>query len=448
MFRWNLAWLLIVPALTAFGFIVHATAPPPDKEYELVRTIVDVLAEVDKNYVRELSPDEKRKLVEEMINGGLDRLDEYSRYFNEEELRAFDTQTEGQFGGIGVTLGRDPRTQYLRVESPLPGTPAYDAGILAGDLILKVDDKPTDRLRTEEVRAIIKGKPGTKLKLTTAREGDTAPKDIELTRATIVIHAVKGLRRNAADPAQWDWLLDDGSKIALIRLVTFSEKSDKEVKDAVEKAESQGAKGIILDLRENPGGLLSQAATVADLFLNEGTIVSTADKRGDTNKAPRRTLSARADGTIFEPAANRPMVVLVNRNSASSAEILAAALQDHKRAIVVGERSYGKGSVQKIFPLNNNRAAVKLTTEVWLTPNGKNIHRWPDSKETDEWGVKPDAGGEVLLTPEQRLAYLQNLRDLDQVSGKPVAGVAPKAPTAFTDPVIAKAVELLKPKLK
>ena len=142
------------------------------------------------------------------------------------------------------------------------------------------------------------------------------------------------------------------------------------------------------------------------------------------------------------------MVVLVNRNSASASEIVAAALQDHRRAAVVGERSYGKGSVQKVFPLPHSQAAVKLTTEAWLTPAGKNIHRWPDSKEADEWGVKPDAGNEVKLTDKERTAYYQHLRDLDLVKGKPGAGGAAEAAKTFADPVIEKALEILRAKLK
>lgn len=448
MSKWNLAWVVLVPVLVAVGLVVNATAPPPDKDYQLVRSVVDVLAEVDRNYVRELSPDDKKKLVEEMINGGLSRLDEHSTFFNEDELNAFNSQTDGQFGGVGVMLGLDPKTQFLRVESPVPGTPAYEAGVLAGDLIMKVDDKAVEKLRADEVRGMIKGKPGTTIKLTIAREGDKEPREFVLKRAMIEIHPVKGFARTAADPAKWDWFADPAAKVAFVRLVGFSEKTDKELKEAVAEAEKQGAVALILDLRDNPGGLLSQAVAVSDLFLNEGTIVATGDRRGEANKPPRRTYTAKPDGTVFEPAADRPMVVLVNRNSASAAEIVAAALQDHHRAVVVGERSFGKGSVQKVFPLPNSQAAVKLTTEAWLTPAGKNIHRWPDSKETDEWGVKPDAGNEVKLTDKERTAYYQHLRDLDLVKGKPGAGGGAEAAKTFTDPVIEKALEILRAKLK
>ena len=420
--KWNLVWVVVVPALVAAGLVVNALAPPPDQDYQLVRSVVDVLAEVDRNYVRELTPKEKKTLVEAMINGGLERLDEHSQFFNEEQLQDFDRQTEGQFGGVGVLLDRDPKTQFLRVESPVPGTPAYEAGVLAGDVIVKVDGKGVETLRIDEVRTLIKGKPGTEVTLTVVRAGAKEPRDFTLKRAMIEIHPVKGFARSAADPAKWDWFADPAEKVAFIRLVGFSEKTDKELKEAVKEAEGQGARALILDLRDNPGGLLSQAVAVSDLFLNEGTIVATGDRRGEAGRPPRRTYAAKPDNTVFEPAAERPMAVLVNRNSASASEIVAAALQDHRRAAVVGERSFGKGSVQKVFPLPQSNAAVKLTTEAWLTPAGKNIHRWPDSKEADEWGVKPDTGYEVKITDTQRTAYYQHLRDLDLVQGKPGAG--------------------------
>lgn len=448
MSRMNLAWLVVVPVLVLSGLVVASTAPEPDADYKLVRTMVDVLAEVDKSYVRELTPDEKRKMVEAMINGGLEKLDPHSQYFSADEFTQFVTQTDGQFGGIGVMILKDPKTGILKVESPLPGTPAYEAGIQAGDLIVKVNSELTDKMTSEDLRAQIKGKPGTPVTLTLLREGTAKPIDVTLDRAMIEIHPVKGFARNPADPLKWDWLADPDQKIALIRLTTFSEKSDKELRDAVAQAEAAGARALILDLRDNPGGLLTQAVAVADLFLAGGPVVSTATKRGPGGALdPKRTLTAQADGTVFGPAADKPMAVLVNRQSASAAEIVAAALQDHKRAVLVGERSYGKGSVQKVFPLSG-LAAVKLTTEVWLTPNGKNIHKWPDAKETDEWGVRPDAGLEVKLTDAQRVEYIQHVVGLDKIRGKP--GPTPAAAPAksdYRDPVVDKAVEYLRGKL-
>ncbi len=442
MSRSNLVWLLVVPAAVVLGLAVMASAPPPDKDYRLVRNIVDVLAEVDKNYVRELTDDEKKKLVEDMINGGLGKLDPYSEYFNEEELAAFETQSEGQFGGVGIMLALDAKVPYLKVETPMPGTPAFNAGIQANDLIVKVGDKSTENMTIAEARKLIKGPPGTPVTLSVVHEGATRPVDITLTRAVIELHPVMGVARDPADPAKWDFMEDKQNKIALVRLLSFNEKSDKELRAAVEQAERAGAKALILDLRDNGGGLLNQAVSVADLFLDEGVIVSTQDRHGSG-----RSWSAKPGDTIFGPAAQKPMAVLINRGSASASEILAAALQDHKRAVVVGERSYGKGSVQKVFNLSEGKAAVKLTSEKWLTPAGKNIHRWPTSKESDEWGVRPDAGLEVKITDQQRRDFVQHMRQLDVIKTKSDSA-KDAAEKPYKDPVVEKALEYLRGKLK
>ena len=442
MARWNLAWLAAVPALVVAGLVVVATAPEPDADYKLVRTVVDVLAEVDKSYVRELSPADKRKLVEAMITGGLEKLDPHSQYLSADEYGEFTTQADGKFGGVGLRLALDPVTRGVVVESPMAGGPALAAGVWAGDALVKVDGTSTAGLTVEDVRAAVKGEPGTTVVLTVRRAG-TPDREVGVRRAVIEVAPVKGVARTAADPLKWDWFADPARQVAFVRLTSFSEKSDKAVRDAVAEAEQQGARALILDLRDNPGGLLTQAAAVADLFLTAGPIVSTATRRGGDGAAiPTRSLTAKADGTIFEPAADKPVAVLVNRMSASAAEIVAAALQDNKRAVVVGERSYGKGSVQKVFPLSAG-AAVKLTTEIWLTPAGKNIHRWPDSKDADEWGVRPDAGLEVKLTDAQRADYVRHDRDADIIRPP----TAPPAPPRPADPVVDKAVEALKAKL-
>jgi carboxyl-terminal processing protease len=436
-----------VPAVVVLGLAVVASAPPPDKDYQLVRTIVDVLAEVDRNYVRDLNDDDKKQLVENMINGGLEKLDPHSQYFNAEELNAFESQSEGEFGGVGILLTKDAKTPFLKVESPLPGTPAYDAGIQAHDLIVKVGDKSTENMTIRDAQQVIKGKPGTPVVLTILHEGGTKPREVSLTRAIIELHPIMGYARRPDNPAQWDFMADKENKIALVRLLLFNEKSDKELRAAVEQATRNGARALVLDLRDNPGGLLSQAVGVADLFLDKGVIVSTKDRHGGT-----RSWSAKGPGTLLEPAAKHPMAVLVNRGSASASEIVAAALQDHHRATIVGERSYGKGSVQKVFPIPRDHAAVKLTTEVWLTPNGKNIHRWPTSTDKDEWGVHPDPGFEVKLTDEQRKEYVEHMRQLDTIQGKPgVVKEAPKPAASgkpYKDPVLEKALEHLRKQLR
>ncbi len=456
MSRWNLMWVLIVPGLVFMGLAVTASAPPPDKDYKLVRSIVDVLAEVDRSYERELTDAEKKKLVEDMINGGLEKLDPHSQYINPEDMEAFNEHSKGQIGGIGVIVVRDVKTNLLKVETPMPGTPAYSAGIQADDLILKIGDTSTENLKTEDARKLIKGDPGTTLTLTILHEGTSAPIEIPIVRAKIDLHPVNGFARilvpDPKDPNKsdwkWDWFADKSAKIAIVRLIGFNEKSDKELKDAIDDARSQGAKALVLDMRDNPGGLLNQAVAVADMFLAKGGIVSTKDRREGSRK-----WEAKDDGSPNESAEKFPMAVLINRGSASASEIVAAALQDNGRAVVIGERSYGKGTVQKVFDLPDSKAAVKLTTERWFTPNAKNIHRGATMKDADEWGIHPDAGFEVKLTNEDWAAYLNHMRSLDTIKGKPGPDPVPvpkvdvlKKP--YVDKVLEKALEHLRAKSK
>jgi carboxyl-terminal processing protease len=449
MSRSNLAWLLGVPVLVlGCGLLLAAKDGRRDTDYDRIRAIVDVLAEVEKEYAEPLDEERKQKLVEDMINGGLMRLDPHSAYLNPENLADFDTSTSGEFGGVGILMDTSPRAKDapLLVETAIAGSPAYDAGLQPGDVILTVDGVSTAGMTPPEARRRITGKAGTAVHLRVLRGGGKTPEEVTLTRAKIPLHVIAGFAHRADDPLKWDFLADKEAKVALVRLTNFNGLTSKELKAALDECEAAGAKALILDLRDNPGGLLSEAVDVSDLFLAGGTVVST---RGRVNG--ERSWQAKDDKSPWERPAERPMAVLVNRGSASASEIVAAALQDNGRAVLVGERTYGKGSVQKVFPLPGGQAAVKLTTEKWLTPAGKNIGRPAEANETDPWGVQPDAGGEVKLTDDQRRAYYEARRRLDVIPGKP--GVAPTpatpppAPPAYTDPVIGKAVELLKRKL-
>ncbi len=447
----NLAWLLTVPALVLLLGAITISAPPPDKDYQLVRSIVDVLAEVDRSYYRELSDEEKKQLVENMINSGLTRLDPNSQYFNEDDLGRFKNQTEGEFGGIGAFISIDARTQLLMIEGVMFGTPAFDAGLQPGDLITKVGDTSTENVSLDKSLDLVKGKPGTQVTLTIVRVGSTKEEEVTLTRAKIEIHPVQGYKRKVDDPTKWDYIVDPVAKIGMIRITSFNEKTTKEVAEAVREAEAQGARSLILDLRDNPGGLLNESVSVANLFINSGDIVSTKNRNGLVDKS-----SAKSDKMIFGPAEKKPMAVLINHNSASASEIVAAALQDNGRAVVVGERSYGKGSVQQFIELSDRKSAVKLTSKVWLTPNGKNIHRWPGKdKDEDEWGIHPSKGFEVKLTPEDRIQYLLQMRELARGKSKEKApeekdpkNKLPKLDPNHKDPILEKALDYLRGKVK
>jgi carboxyl-terminal processing protease len=441
MSRFNLAWLIIVPLamLTVVGLSFTAPTRQNDKEYKLVRTVVDVLAEVDQHFVRPLDDDQKQKLVEDMINGGLERLDPYSQYMNPDDFRHFEAQTEGNFGGVGIQMGVDPRSGLPLVISPMVGTPAHEAGVLAGDIIVRIDDKPTESMRPNEVVRAIQGEPGTKVSLTVVHEGGKSTESFVIIRAMIEVQTVLGLARKEDNVKEFEWFADKASGVGYIRLVQFTEHTADDLKKAVERLEGEGMRALILDLRDNPGGLLKSAVAVSDQFLTSGKIVSIRDRNGSG-----KTEEAKADGTLFEPAAQKPMVVLLNRYSASASEIVAAALQDNHRAVIIGERSYGKGSVQKIIKLGGDPpTALKLTTDTYWRPSGANMHRYPDSKDTDEWGVKPNPGFEIAMKDDERLDYLRYRRNKDIVRKD-----KPKEPDKpFTDRALDKAVEHLKGEL-
>jgi carboxyl-terminal processing protease len=451
MSRRNLFWLLGIVAVQLFGLAVSYSAPPREraKDYELVRLVVDVLHEVRTKYVVDIDPDRERKLVEDMINGGLERLDPHSAYINPKDYKQFDKQSEGKFGGVGIQVGPDRQNRgQLTVISPMAGTPACEAGVLAGDVILKIDGKSTENMRMSEAVDLIQGEPGQKVVLTVVHEGSKELIDIPITRAIIKVPSVLGDRRKAGPSGEWDFFLDRDTKIGYIRLSNFSKTTAAELRAAVEGMDRDGVRGLVLDLRNNPGGLLKSAVEVSDLFLNEGVIVSTKGRnhREEVYKAKR-------EGTLLtEPGKIVPMAVLINKYSASASEIVAAALQDHKRAVVVGERSYGKGSVQNVILMENETSALKLTTASYWRPSGKNIHRFPDSKDTDEWGVKPDAGFEVPMKDEERLEYMiyRSDRDIVRTKAKPADKEKKdgKDKKPFVDRVLEKAVDHLKKEIE
>lgn len=452
MSRRNLFWLLSLAFVSLLGLAVAYSAPTreKDKDYELVRLLVDVLHEVRHKYVVDVDPERERKLVEDMINGGLERLDPHSQYFNPKDYKRLDEQSEGKFGGVGIQVGFDrQKGGLLTVISPMAGTPAYESGVLAGDVILKIDSKTTETMRMSEAVDMIQGPPGSKVVLTVTREGLKEPLDIPLTRAIIKVPSVVGDLRRADDPKEWDYYVDKANQIGYVRLVNFSKTSAQELRTVVQGLEKDGVRGFVLDMRNNPGGLLRAAVEISDLFLTDGLIVST---KGKNHKD--ETYRAKSEGTLLQGDGHPvPMAVLINKYSASASEIVAAALQDHGRAVVVGERSYGKGSVQNIIPLENDTSALKLTTASYIRPSGKNIHRFPDKKDfeaakldADEWGVKPSAGMEVELKGQEHVDYVlyRSDRDVIRKGAKPTVDKDGKPKKPFEDRVLQKALEHLR----
>lgn len=436
--RWLLAVLLIglAPNSRADEVAKPSAKPPVDlpapkldrsaeEDFELYQIFVDTLDQVERNYVKDVS---RRELLEAAIEGVLTKLDPYSSYIGREELSKFTTTMTSQFGGIGIQVGMD-RGQ-LKVISPLVGTPAYRAGILAGDKIVEIDGKSTDGVTLDDAVQKLKGEIGTSITLSVIHPGAEERKLVTVTREMIHVETVLGDRRKADD--SWDFMLDHDKHIGYIRVTAFSRDTTESLKNALAELNKEGLKGLILDLRFNPGGLLTSAIEVSDLFLTDGRIVSTRGRN-----IPERTWDAVKEGT-FE---GFPMVILVNKYSASASEIVSACLQDHKRAIVIGERTWGKGSVQNVIELEGGKSALKLTTASYLRPNGHNIHRFPESKDSDEWGVIPNDGMEIKLSDGElaKLLEVRHDRDILQKQG----GKSPEDGKTASDRQLQKALDYL-----
>jgi carboxyl-terminal processing protease len=455
MSRWNLIWLLGILGTYLIGFSISVSAPQREADqktkHENVRLLIDVLDEVQKKYVKDLDATKQRELVENMINGGLERLDPHSTFINADDYKSFTKQNKGRFGGIGIRISLD-RAGQIFVESPLPGTPAYEAGILAGDLILKIDDESTENMTLKKAIDKITGDPGQKVKLTVLHEGSRKPVDISMSRAEINIESVLGDLRMDRNLKQWDFMLDRQSMIAYIRITNFAENTVADLTKVVDQLQADGVKGLILDLRTNPGGLLKAAIEMSELFLPPGTrIVSTVGRTDKESVFDARKPSGSQGG----PYTSYPIAILVNRFSASASEIVAGALQEAGRAVIVGERSYGKGSVQTVIPIEGETGHLKLTTATYFVGKDdkkKNIHRFPDSKESDQWGVKPNDGYEVKLSDEERANYFKwrRLRDVVRQPGQPPPKTddQDRVPSEdFKDRVLERALEYIQDEL-
>jgi len=362
---------------------------------------------------------EKQKDLHITLQRMLVNLDPYTTYIDPETVAKFKVDIDAQFTGIGIQIRKDFATDMLVVVSPIRNSPAYKAGIEAGDLVVQVRreedsqgkklDKPevieTKGLALNDAVKKIMGLPGTKVKLVIQREGENKTREIEITRARINVETVMGAKRDKQTD-DWDYWADQDKKIGYIRLTSFSRTSYADLKNVVQTLQKQGMKAFVLDLRFNPGGLLDSAVKISDLFIDDGLIVSIR---------PRQGREAKFTGTSAGSMLDFPMVCLVNGGSASGSEIVSAALQDHKRAIIFGERSYGKGSVQNIQDFEGGE--LKFTTATFWRPSGKNLNKSSTGgKDEDEWGVRPDKA--VALTKKERDELAEHQHDLEIIQPK------------------------------
>ena len=324
--------------------------------YEELRAFTEVFGRIKSDYVEPVSD---KKLLEDAIKGMLAGLDPHSAYLDPEQYNDLKVGTTGQFGGLGIEVTMEDG--FVKVVSPIDDTPAQKAGMEAGDLVIRLDEKPVKGMTLAEAVKLMRGKPGSDILLTVIREGEDAPLKITITRDIIKVKSVKSriIEKN----------------YGYLRISSFQSRTGKAVVDAVAKLKKENKgklNGLVLDLRNNPGGVLNAAVEVSDAFLEKGLIVYT---EGRIKNSEMRFNAA--PGDVVDGV---PVVVLVNAGSASASEIVAGALQDHKRAIIMGEKSFGKGSVQTILPTNGT-AAIKLTTARYYTPSGRSIQAE---------GIKPD----------------------------------------------------------
>lgn len=322
------------------------TSAPEALPLQELRLFAEIFGRIKNAYVE---PVDDAKLLEDAIRGMISGLDPHSAYLEPEEFESLQIHTSGEFGGLGIEVGM--RDGFIRVVSPIDDTPAQRAGIQSGDLITKLDDTSTQGMDLSEAVNLMRGKPGEPITLTIVREGEEKPLEITLVRDVIQVASVKGR------------VLEPG--FGYLRITQFQVNTGNELNRRIEKLRKDGdLKGIVLDLRNNPGGVLQAAVDVSNAFLNEGLIVYTEGRLANSE----HRFSATSETTL--PAL--PLVVLINGGSASASEIVAGALQDHKRAIIMGEDSFGKGSVQTVLPLDAERA-LKLTTARYFTPQGRSI---------------------------------------------------------------------------
>jgi carboxyl-terminal processing protease len=425
-------YLLFAIALVSLACYVKADSAYRSRYGHMSDTFIEALKQIDQHYIE---PVEERRLFEAALDGMIGQLgDPYSAYEPPQQALEFRQQLDQKFGGIGIEVVIDPNTKRLTVTSPMIGTPAFEAGILAGDQIVAIDGQSTEGMDYEEARHRMRGEAGEAVTISILHVGEAVPREVKLVRAIIKIPSVLGDTRD--EHGAWNFTLAGHPEIGYLRITSFGEQTVGELAAALAAVEKQQARAVILDLRHNFGGILRTAVATCDFFVNDGVIVTT---RGRDKMQNLEVFSASGKARFTQ----WPMVVLVDHFTASAAEIVAACLQDHQRAIVVGERTWGKGTVQNVIPLEGGKSALKLTVATYWRPNEVNIHRAQNAKDSDAWGVKPNETFEVKLSQEDQLRSAEARRQRDTLGGK--TGSDKLAP--LFDPQLDKALDELKRQL-
>ncbi len=371
----NLNIIIIAACLSALCYFVQRRA-------KTAMMVGDALEMIDTFYVDPVDHDE---LLIAAMDGMTSKLDEHSEFIPREEYESFQDSINQEFAGIGIFVEQPEVGEPVRVVTPLVGSPALRAGIMPGDEIVRVDGQDVSKMELQQVSARLKGQVGTEVRLSVRRKDGTV--DLTVRRGRIELESVIGSYRDAEN--RWVYRLREEPSIAYVRLTGFGDKTVSELERVLKTLDNDFA-AMILDLRGNGGGLLHAAVDVSNMFLNTGRIVYTKTRGGELDDRFEAE-----PGTLVD--LDKPLAILIDGNSASASEIVAACLQDNRRAAIVGSRSFGKGTVQNILPLQYGRSALRLTIARYYRPNGENIHRKQDASDSDQWGVTPDDGLVVEL---------------------------------------------------
>lgn len=415
--RRKLTYGILIAALTInliigariYFYSLHAVED--DDPYTNIKIFTSVLERIKNDYV-EGNKFTYKELIQGALKGMLGMLDPHSEYMDPSQYEDLKNDTEGAFGGVGIVIS--VKDGYITVVSPMEDTPGFKAGILSGDRIVKIDGRSTEKMSLQDAVKKLRGKPGTEVVVTVYRPSTGETRDYKLVRAEIKVTTVKDINGKSEFPV-------DENYIGYIRITQFGERTSDDLENALKKLEAKNVKSIILDLRGNPGGLLDQAVGVCEKFLPRGTLVVSTEGQNASQKAEYRV-------TGRSKTRHYPLVVLVNGGSASASEIVAGCLQDLKRAVIIGEQTFGKGSVQSILPLNDG-SALRLTTARYYTPSHRVIH---------EKGITPD-----IIVPmseeEERDVFIKRtvmLETLDERERERLKNIR--------DPQLERAVDLLK----
>ena len=415
-----IANLSLVVAMVVLLVVLRDTWAKPQSAFDQIDLLVDTRYQLASEYVDEPDP---QKLIEGAINGMVEALDDpYTAYLPPETFNDFEESVRGEFEGIGAEVTIE--NNRLHIVTPLEDSPAYKAGVMAGDTVLEIDGTDTLDMSITDAIKLLKGPADTDVTIKVRHE-DGGEADITVTRAQIKVRTVRGFTRDAE--GHYSYMLDPDSKIGYVRLTQFSERTADELEEVLTDLKDEGMKGLILDVRFNPGGLLDAAVRISDMFLGEGSGIVSVRGRAVQDRSYDAT-----DDTLLP---DTPVVILANSFSASASEILAGALEDNDRALFVGERTFGKGSVQQVKMLDGAAGALKLTNAYYYLPSGRNIHR-RNKAEGEPWGVDPSDGAYVRMNADERRAMIEARRDQDLI--QPENGEAkPEVTPAFVRETLA-----------